>query len=447
MGNSGKVKKYILDTSVLLHDPHSLYSFDDNEVYIPLKVLEELDHHKIGSEEKNVNARQAARTLDELTEKSIPKEGISLSNGGRLFFLENDSVHGYGDDIILQKALDLYHNSKEDDRREVILVTKDINLRIRSRIKGLTAQDYLHDKAATDIKYFFERPADFLDVGNALISEIYAKNFAEVPDYLSDKVSRLQINQYLVLRENKHEVLVKYKQGKFVKIKRDEKIENITPRNMEQCFLLDACLDEDLRIVSVLGKAGTGKTLIALAAGIHLVTDSRPEYINSEGLKRTKRNEYHKLVVFRPIQESGKGLGFLPGSLEEKINPYFKPVNTALQLIMGPAGADYSQHKYIDCSPLNFIRGDTLHNSFIIVDEAQNYTPAELKLIGTRVADSSKLVILGDPYQTDNPYLDERSNGLSLVADKLRKKVPEFGMVILNKVERGRVAEIFAEYL
>ena len=255
------------------------------------------------------------------------------------------------------------------------------------------------------------------------------------------------MNQYLVLRENKQEVLVKYKQGKFVKLRRDEKVENITPRNMEQRFLLDACLDEDLRIVSGLGKAGTGKTIIALAAGVHLVTDSRSEYINSKGLRRTKGNDYHKLVVFRPIQESGKGLGFLPGSLEEKINPYFKPVNTALQLIMGDAGADYSEHKFIDCSPLNFIWGDTLHNSFIIVDEAQNYTPAELKLIGTRVADSSKLVILGDPYQTDNPYLDERSNGLSLVADKLRKKVPEFGMVILNKVERGRVAEIFAEYL
>lgn len=448
MGDDKQIKRYILDTSVLLHDPKAIFSFEDNLLYLPMEVVGELDKHKTGLDQRNVNAREINRTLEELTREDFdPKEGVSLPNGGRLFFLNERSIQSnYNDDIILAKAINLRKEHPED---QVVLVAKDLNLLLRARIDGLSAQDYKHDQAHMDLKSFFNREVDTLDVGNELIRDLHQHVSVDVPDYLVERVaSQLQPNQYLVLREDRNQILAKYKDGKFVIIERAGKVEEILPRNNEQRFLLDACLDEDYRIVAGLGKAGTGKTLMALAAAIHQVTKNNPaaNFVPTDRAKNYKKSEYNKVVVFRPMLESGKGLGFLPGSLEDKINPYFQPVNTALQLIMGDAAADYSTQDFIDCRPLNFIRGDTLHNSYVIVDEAQNYTPAELKLIGTRIGDSSKLVLLGDPYQSDNPYLDERSNALSLVPDRFRNKIKEFAYVILNKVERGRVAEIFAEH-
>ncbi len=456
------IKRYILDTSVLLHDPGALYNFQEHDVYILREVTEELDRFKRGTEEKNVHARQVARTLEDLTAERITQEGIALGEEkGKLYFLSDDSVlnrkegkigvqqqivqgldqllqiahnnFGYNDDVILRRAKKL---QEEDKEKPVVIVSKDITLRIRARTLGLHAEDYRYDKAAIDLNAFFRKGNDVVEVPNELVDQLHSKNRAEVPDYFQEIMPQgMTENQYFTLKSGSQSIFVKYRKGELQKLRENKKVEGISPRNNGQRFLLDACLDSEIEIVSALGKAGTGKTIIALAAGIYQAT---------QGTEK----RYEKVVVFRPMMQAGKELGFLPGDLDDKIGPYFKPIDTALKIILGDAAADYAKYSdFIECMPINFARGDTIHNSYIIIDEAQNFTAKELKLIGSRAGIKSKLVIVGDPFQSDNPYLDEKSNGLTVLTDRFRGKVPEFAYVVLDKGERSRVAGIFADYL
>ncbi len=456
------VKRYILDTSVLLHDPAALYNFQEHEVYLLREVTEELDRFKRGTDEKNVHARQVARTLEDLTKEGIPANGIELGEDkGKLYFLQDDLIRrklktrspilstlsegleqllqiahnnfGYNDDIILRRAEKLQQDSAENS---VILVSKDITLRIRARTLGLQAEDYRYDKAAIDLNAFFKKGNDMVEVPKELIDQLHTKNKADVPDYFGEIIQHeITENQYFTLRYGSQSVFVRYHHKELHKLRDSKKVEGITPRNNGQRFLLDACLDSEIGIVSALGKAGTGKTIIALAAGIHQAT-------------KGAEKRYDKVIVFRPMMQAGKELGFLPGDLDDKIGPYFKPIDTALKVILGDAAADYAKYSdFIECMPINFARGDTIHNSYIIIDEAQNFTAKELKLIGSRAGMNSKLVIVGDPFQSDNPYLDEKSNGLTVLTDRFRGKVPEFAYVILDKGERSKIAGIFADYL
>lgn len=430
-------KNYILDTNVLLHDPEALGNFKENEVYLPIEVVVELDKFKKGSEEKNVHAREACHTLEQLTEQGFPEGGIPLNTvGGKLIFLtsplpeELERRLTYFDDRIIYRARQLKDQHPES---KTVVVTKDVNLRIRVRLAGLEAEDYRFDKAALDLHKFFERKVKF-EVAQELVNQFYKEGCVIPP---AELLPDLEVNQYLILKYTSQSALGRYQQEKIRQLKynADKPVETIKPKNYSQHFLLDACLDENIKIVAGLGKAGTGKTILALAAGIHQVIGDGPR-------------RYTKILIFRPTIESGKELGFLPGEVEEKIGPHFQPINTALRVIMGDAGVDYpGLAEWLDYRPINFVRGDTFHNQYIIVDEAQNFTPKEIKQIGTRLGENSKMVLLGDPFQIDNPYLDEKSNGLTVMTDRFRGKIPEFSYVILDKVERSREAKIFAEYL
>jgi PhoH-like ATPase len=424
------VKKYVLDTNVLLHDPDSIFNFEKNEVYLPIEVIMELDKFKKGRDEINFNARAVTRQIEKLTGDGIPEGGIDLKNGGKLHFLTPSSSleekimgTGYADDSILERTKQLSQNGED-----AILVSMDLNIRIRAKIAGLKAEEYTHEKSSIDLRTFFEGQVTH-KAGTQLINALYKSDGIPAPDDLAEK---LENNQYFILQNGESQsCLVQYRNGKLIPIKEME-IEGIKPRNSSQRFLLHACLDPKITIVSGLGKAGTGKTLLTLAAGLYQV----------------RKDLYSKVLVFRPTREVGESLGFLPGDIHDKIGPYFRAIDTAIDVIYGAnAVRDTRVGERIEKMPINFARGDTYHRSFIIVDEAQNLTAREIKLLGTRVGDGSKIVMTGDPFQVDQPYLDEMSNGLTVSTHRLRHEVPEFAYVILDKGERSRVAELFADYL
>ncbi len=454
-------KRFIIDTNVLMHDPASLFNFEEHDIYIPMEVLGELDKFKKGNADINVNAREVIRTIKRLTEKELPKEGIPLevdgkSTEGKLHFLlpederdlglEGRVEETYVDTVILKRAKRLNEQNPED---ETILVTQDFNLQIRVRalrIRNLQAQDYLHDKVDFDLHKFFEsRPEHHVD--SAVIAAVYQQGMkgTMVPETLRGS---LEDNQYLILRNGTSQsALVQHRKGQLYAL-REPNVGRIKPRNHSQRFLLDACFNPDLTIVSALGKAGTGKTLLTLAAALYQVM--------YEDNKR-----YDKVIVFRPTREIGESLGYLPGDVHEKISPYFRAIDTAIEVLFGGSLKDHiklgqgdhyvkiaeEMKKHVEKMPINFARGDTYHRSFIIVDEAQNLTKQELKVLGTRMGDGSKMVVTGDPFQIDDPYLDEKNNGLTAMTHGLKGRVPEFAYIILDKGERSREADIFADYL
>ncbi len=437
-------KRYVIDTSVLLHDPTALFNFKDNDIYIPLAVIAELDKFKKGNEEINANAREVIRAIEHLTTSGVHSEGIDLGQGGKLFFhlpnakpeerslekLMQQMKEPFADPVLLQYASFLQN---QDSTIATSIVTKDTVVRILAREQQIAAEDYLHDKAKLDLHAFFKQE-QLYDVAPKIIDELYQQGVVDVPaDF-----GKIELNQYLVLRSTQQSVLAKYRKGKFQRIKEIKAVEKIRPQNYGQQFLLDACLDQDLTIVAALGKAGTGKTVVSLAAGLYQVMEE-------EGASTKK---YDKVVVIRPTLELGQQLGYLPGMEEEKIAPHFRPINTAMHIILGKTAVDYvGREEWIECMPINFVSGDTFHNTYVLVDEAQNFSRKEMKMIGTRLGSGSKLVIVGDPFQVHNPYLDEKDNGLTVVTDRLRGKAKEFAYVILDKGVRSPEAEIFADLL
>lgn len=456
-------KRYVLDANVLMHDPASLFSFEDNDVYIPLEVIGELDKFKKGNTDINVNAREVIRTIERMTRDGLPPGGIQLEEGGglgKLHFLlpeEHDDIgledrvdDTYVDTIVLKRVKKL---SEQDPETQTVLVTKDGGLTIRTRaldLPNLKAEDYLHDKVTFNLRDFFENRELEYFVDPTTIDALHRQDRrVMVPGELSGK---LEENQYLVLRNGESQsCLVQHRKGQLYLLKK-QRVGNIQPRNHSQHFLLDACFNPDLTIVSALGKAGTGKTLLTLAAALNQVMG--------------ENKKYEKVIVFRPITQVGKELGFLPGDLDDKIQPYFRAIDTAMEVICRDSDSisalkerfrpeqsnAYVQRvqemaKYLEKRPITFERGDTYHHAFIIVDEAQNLTPRELKMLGTRMGEGSKMVVTGDPFQIDNPYLDERNNGLTTITHRFRGRMPEFAYVILDKGERSREADIFADYL
>ena len=437
------MKNYILDTNVLLHDPNSLLSFVDNHVLIPIEVIEEIDRFKRESTDLGQNARSVSRMLDGFRGTGSLSEGVDLPNGGKLkiaFYKNGHSGNGDGafngntvDNRILLLAASI---QKTQPKNPTILVSKDINLRIKADALGLQAEDYETDRVfITDLYTGMMEMA----VSSAKIAEFRAKS-----ELALDQGKKYCPNEYCTLLDEsntKKAALAKVDATgtKLVPIIdcRDG-VWGIKPRNREQHFALDALLDDRIKLVTLMGKAGTGKTLLAMAAGLKRVVNDR---------------EFRRLVVARPTISMGKELGFLPGSLEEKLAPWMQPIHDALEMLsdlnMGHdhrRSGDLMRNGSIVVEALSYIRGRSIANQFMIIDEAQNLTPLEVKTIVTRVGSGTKIVFTGDPYQIDNPYVDSSSNGFNYVVSKFRDQAVS-AHVELQKGERSELAELAANIL
>lgn len=461
-------KNYVLDTNILLHDPHAIFRFDDNNVIIPIYVIEEVDQFKREGSERGRNARQVVRLLDELRETggSLSK-GVTLSSGGFLKVqvplsrpeLPSAIDKTAMDAAILQTAFEV---READGGRPTIFVTMDTNLRIRADALGMVAETYENqrvetqdldtgivelDVSADDIDAFFQE-GHFAPPANLIVPERGEK--VERPSAVSlagaEALPRavLRANVCVLLRDRantSHTAL-----GRFDAAKREvvslrtprEGVMGVRPRNKEQSHALDLLLDENIRLVTLVGKAGTGKTLLALAAG----------------LKRTVEDGiYTRMLVSRPVMPLGRDIGFLPGDVDEKLNPWMQPIFDNLEFLFssgakkGPrAYAELLESGQLQVEPLTYIRGRSLPQQYIIVDEAQNLTPHEVKTIITRSGDGTKIVLTGDPGQIDNPYVDSASNGLAVAADRFRgERVAAH--IVLTRGERSELAEIAANLL
>jgi PhoH-like ATPase len=437
-------KNFILDTNVLLHDPRSIYSFKDNNVIIPIYVIEEIDQFKRDLSELGRNARMVTRYLDSFRSEGSLKEGVPLPHGGFLRVLFADQAlpppladGNLMDNRILAVAIDLM---KKEPDTEAVFITKDTNLRIRADALGLIAEDY--DTERVEITELYTGFTELL-VPREAVDQMY-KPGAEVEVPEQDK---LFPNQCVLLKDEtnpSHTAMGRFSatKGRVVPLLRmiKEGIWGVRPRNMEQAFVLDLLLNDDIKLITIVGKAGTGKTLMAIAAGLHKVTE--------ESL-------YHKLLVSRPIFPLGRDIGYLPGSIEEKLNPWMQPIFDNVEFLMNLSRADKKAgrgyHELVDLGlieiePLTYIRGRSIPNQFIIVDEAQNLTPHEVKTIITRVGDNTKIVLTGDPFQIDNPYVDATNNGLVHVVNRFKNEKIA-GHITMAKGERSALAELAANLL
>jgi PhoH-like ATPase len=442
-----KHKIFVLDTNVILHDSTCLYNFQDNDVIIPIPVLEELDHFKKGNETINYHAREFLRALDKLSGDKLFDGGVKLGEklGTLLIKLETDFndklVANFSkanpDHHILNTA---YQAAKENPSRTVILVSKDVNLRMKAKAVGLMAEDYTTDHVKKDLSE--------LNTGIVEVSGYPAEKLAPLKDEpyeMSVDVlgldRRPRTNEYLVFnKEAEHEqVLARVDcEGRVVREVAPRKAYGIMPRNTEQALALDALLDPDIKLVSINGKAGTGKTLLALAAAL-------------ENVKM-----YNQICIARPIVAlSNKDLGFLPGDVHAKIEPYMQPLYDNLGVIQNQFLETDSRSMLVKqlledeklvISPLAYIRGRSLVGSFFIVDEAQNLTPHEVKTIITRAGEGTKMVFTGDIYQIDHPYLDGFSNGLSYLIERMQSQ-GMYAHISLQKGERSKLAEIASQLL
>jgi PhoH-like ATPase len=434
------VKNYILDTNVLLHDPNSILNFEENTVLIPIDVIEEIDRFKRESSELGQNARSVSRCLDELRVKGRLSEGVPLSNGGRLriiFHEKNSSITVEANNkTVDNRILALAHGVfKANPETPTIVVTKDINLRIKADALGLQAEDYETDRVFITDLYtgMFER-----QITVEQMTQFRANGEMDLPP------GKYGANEYCTLLDatnSKKAALTKVDPTatKLIPILEfREAVWGIKPRNREQHFAFDALLDDRIKLVTLMGKAGTGKTLMAMAAG----------------LKRTVVDrEYRRLIVARPTISMGKELGFLPGSLEEKLSPWMQPIHDTLELLgdlnMGHESrrsADLIRSGTIVIEALSYIRGRSIANQFMIIDEAQNLTPVEVKTIVTRVGQGTKIILTGDPYQIDNPYVDSASNGFNYIVSRFRGQ-PTAAHIELQRGERSELAELAANIL
>jgi PhoH-like ATPase len=430
-------KIFILDTNVLLHDSKSILAFKDNEVVIPLVVLDELDKIKSGQDEKARNARMVIRTLDSMRGQGNLSHGIKTQDGGMIRVELNHKDHApadldknRADNRIISVALGLMKDYGQD--KKVSVVSKDINLRVKCDALGVNAEDYDTDAIVDDASMLYSGWAEVY-TDSSKIDELYENGYLEV-----NELGNFYTNQYILLRsetENKHSCLAKVKHGVLHKLTPRPNVWGISPRNKEQVFALDALFDPDIKLVSLVGKAGCGKTLLAAAAGIEQLLDS---------------HIYKKLIMSRPIQPMGRDLGYLPGTIEEKMAPWMAPLNDNLELLFSDKGKGYLEMQQesgaIEIEALTYIRGRSIPKSYIIVDEAQNLTLHELKTIITRVGDGTKIVLTGDINQIDNPYIDAVDNGLSCILEKF-KGTSIAAHITLSKGERSELATLAAEIL
>ena len=456
-------KTFVLDTNVLLHSSQSLESFHDNDVVIPMAVVEELDKFKKNSDELGRNARAVIRSLDRLREINSAEpgaltRGVSLKDlsgaaTGRLFVpITPPAVNGsaalakrvdsvFGNDLDLQSPDNRILRvacSLQEEKKEVVFISKDINLRLKADALGLRVMDYERGKIDKDALYTGFRQKS---VSRESLERLFREHSLPGAGF------SVLVNEFLVLsaEENpKQSALVRCgADGVLRLLDRTDKVWNIVPRNKEQRMAFDLLLDPSIKLVTLVGGAGTGKTLLALAAALQLVLCD---------------NAYEKILVSRPIIPLGNDIGYLPGSKDNKLSNWMQPIFDNLALLLG--GEEERKPKsssrfsvegliaahQIELEALTYIRGRSIPRQFVIVDEAQNLTPHEIKTIVSRCGDDTKMVLTGDPAQIDNPYLDASSNGLSCVVERMKGQ-PIFGHISLSRSERGSLAALAAKLL
>ena len=441
---SKKPKKiFVLDTSVILHDHNVLDCFEENDIAIPITVLEELDNFKRGNDTKNYEAREFIRILDRLSNSYTLQDWIPINGedkGKFKIILENDTneadaVKIFGnknDHHILNAALSLKITAKDS---KVILVSKDINLRLKAKALNITAEDFETGKIDRDSTLYTGKQL-VENIESEYINKLYKQGNISDTNVIKDK---LTANGFYIMKNGKSSVLSYYNPLDDC-LERVEKqyVYGIKPRNAEQTFALHALLNPDIKLVTLQGVAGTGKTLLALASALE------------------QHNLYHQIVLARPIVPlSNKDIGYLPGNADEKINPYMQPLFDNLKFIKNQFGQNEKKYRKIEemedegklnISALAFIRGRSLSNVIFIVDEAQNLTPHEVKTIITRAGENTKIIFTGDVFQIDTPYLDEQSNGLSYLIDRLKGN-ELFAHITLEKGERSELANLANELL
>ena len=440
----GSKKNFVLDTNVILHDYNCLKNFQENDIYLPIVVLEELDKFKKGNEQINYNAREFVRELDLLTDDSLFTKGVKLGEGlGRLFVVTgNVEAPKVQESFPVRKpdhlilAVAEYLTAK-NPKMKTILVTKDVNLRMKARSIGILCEDYITDKVLnTDV---FEKSNEtFENIDPALIDRLYSsREGLDVDEF--DFKQLLHPNECFVLKSDRNSVLARYNPFLHV-VKRVMKSKSfgIEPRNAEQSFALEVLNDPDVKLVALTGKAGTGKTLLALAAAL------------------SNMNNYKQILLARPVVAlSNKDIGFLPGDAKEKVAPYMQPLFDNLNVIKRQFAPNSGEGKRIEdmlkseqlvIEALAFIRGRSLSEMYCIIDESQNLTPNEIKTIITRAGEGTKMVFTGDIQQIDQPYLDSQSNGLVYMIDRMKDQ-EIFAHVNLVKGERSELSELASDLL
>ncbi|MBO7433027.1 MAG: PhoH family protein [Salinivirgaceae bacterium] len=438
------IKIFVLDTNVLLHDYKCIYNFQDNDIVIPIVALEELDKFKKGNDTLNFNARECTRELDELIGKADPVKGIPIGKGhGKLYLALGqkypDSMKvSFPEPTADHRILAIAEKvSKDNPGRKVVVVSKDINLRVKAKSLGIAAEDYTTDKVQ-NIEVIYKGIDTIDNVDPELINKIYQDRAGVSVDEF--KFSReIFAHEYLILKGDNKSALTHYDPfERRINLVEKRKIYGIEPRNAEQALALDALMRPEINLISLTGKAGTGKTLLAVAAALQ------------------QAGTYEQIFVARPIIPlTNQDLGFLPGDVKEKIGPYMMPLFDNLGVIKHQFGANSKEVHKIDemlkderlvITPLAYIRGRSLSNAFFIIDEAQNLTPHEVKTIVTRAGENVKIVFTGDIQQIDSPYLDSTSNGLSYLTDKMKGQ-NLFAHMNLVKGERSALAELASDLL
>jgi len=429
-------KNYVIDTSVFLSDANCLFKFENNDIFIPLKVLEEIDKHKPRQDSVGFNARQIIKYLDNLREKSSLSTGVRIRKGlgilkvcSSVSLLPPDLDPSIPDHQILGVAAAL---KEEFPRKKTIVVSRDINMRVIADSIGLMAESYNSEQVVETSEKLYSGFAELV-VDDQTIDQFYC---GEEVFLEKDSKPKFYPHQFIMLISSanpKKTALCQFKAynlplQNIVGEKRDLSW-GITPRNKEQSFAYDLLFDDDIPLVSLIGRAGSGKTLMAMAAGLE----------QTLGLREQK---YRKIVVSRPVQAMGKDIGFLPGSMEEKMMPWLRPIQDNMQLIIGQDRtmlSSYLERGQIEIEALTYIRGRSISNAFMIIDEAQNLTAHEVKTIITRVGENTKIVLTGDIEQIDNIYTNETSNGLAYAVEKFKDSVLS-GHITFRKGERSRIA-------
>lgn len=440
----GAKKNFVLDTNVLLHDYKCIEHFEENDIYLPIVVLEELDKFKKGSEQINYNAREFVRALDALTDDRLFEKGASLGDekgvlrviiGGEYQKKIADSFpERTPDHRILSCALKVAH---EHPGEPTIFVSKDVNLRMKARSLGIATEDYINDKVI-NVDIFARAQETYEDIEAELIDRIYASPEGIDADELAIR-SKLVPNECFILKSTRNTVLARL-DSSTDKIKKVEKSSNygISPRNAEQTFAFEVLNDPNIKLVGLTGKAGTGKTLLALASALK------------------QAGSYKQILLARPIVAlANKDLGFLPGDEKQKVAPYMQPLFDNLNVIKAQFAPGHADVRRIDdmqknnqlvIEALAFIRGRSLSETFCIIDEAQNLTPHEIKTIITRAGEGTKMIFTGDIQQIDSPYLDAQSNGLAYMIDKMKGQ-DLFAHINLVKGERSQLSELASNLL
>lgn len=434
-----KRRKVVLDTNVILFDAFALLKFGDADIHIPFAVIEEVDKFKRDQGENGRNARQFSRFVDVLRSKGSLANGVQIDNHETYVYITTDmGISGIGaeldqakaDNRILSTALAL---QKQHPRSKVELISKDINLRIKADVYGIFATDY--DNSDVNQEDLYEGYQEF-EVGPSKIDQFYQEKKITIDN-------KLYGNQYVILKDASnpnHSAIGRYSlkdKAIIPLINPPDSIWGITARNVEQSFALDALLNDECMMVSLVGKAGTGKTLLAIAAGLFKTLD--------EG-------KYQRLLVSRPIFPMGRDIGYLPGDIEQKLNPWMQPIFDNVEFLMGAdkkasgRAQELINQGMLNIEPLTYIRGRSIPKQYLIVDEAQNLTPHEIKTIITRAGSGTKVVLTGDVYQIDNPYVDSANSGLTHAVERFKGQEIA-GHVTLTKGERSALAELAANIL